>query len=63
MEINLLALSVGNSRLALGTFVSGELSRVTRVPHAQRNDWPAAIRDYAGKLAAGAFAAAGEIVP
>ncbi|CAN5618246.1 type III pantothenate kinase [soil metagenome] len=43
MDINLLALSVGNSRLALGTFVAGELQHVTRVPHAQRADWPAMI--------------------
>ncbi|MBC8107709.1 MAG: type III pantothenate kinase, partial [Anaerolineae bacterium] len=43
MDINLLALSVGNSRLAIGTFVSGELQHVTRVPHTQRADWPAII--------------------
>jgi type III pantothenate kinase len=43
MDINLLALSVGNSRLAIGTFVAGELQHVVRVPHTQRADWPAII--------------------
>jgi len=43
MDIHLLALSVGNSRLAIGTFVSGELQHVTRVPHTQRADWPSII--------------------
>lgn len=32
MEINLTVLSVGNSRLAVGSFVGGELGAVTRVP-------------------------------
>jgi type III pantothenate kinase len=32
MEINLVVLNVGNSRLALGSFVAGELGEVTRVP-------------------------------
>jgi type III pantothenate kinase len=32
MDINLLALSVGNSRLAAGVFVAGELQRVVRAP-------------------------------
>jgi len=44
MDINLLALNVGNSRLALGTFVAGELQHVARLPHALRGDWEAAIR-------------------
>src|SRR5437016_2956427 len=43
MDINLLAVSVGNSRLALGTFVGGELKNVSRLSHAQRGDWPAMI--------------------
>lgn len=43
MDINLLALSVGNSRLAIGTFVDGELQNVVRVAHTQRADWPAII--------------------
>ena len=32
MDINLLALSVGNSRLAAGVFVAGELHQVVRAP-------------------------------
>ena len=32
MEINLVVLSVGNSRLAVGPFVAGELGEVARVP-------------------------------
>ena len=36
MDINLLAISVGNSRLALGTFIAGELTKVARLSHAQR---------------------------
>ncbi len=43
MEINLLVLNVGNSRLALGTFAAGELSGVARVPHAQQGDWEGII--------------------
>jgi type III pantothenate kinase len=45
MEINLLALNLGNSRLGLGPFVAGELGEVVRVPHGQRGDWPAQIRE------------------
>ena len=43
MDINLLVLNVGNSRLALGAFVGGELQHVTRLSHEQRADWPGAI--------------------
>jgi pantothenate kinase type III len=32
MDINLLALSLGNSRLAAGVFVAGELQRAVRAP-------------------------------
>ena len=45
MDINLLVLNIGNSRLSLGVFVAGELQHSARIPHAQRNDWPAAIAD------------------
>ena len=45
MEINLLALNLGNSRLAIGSFASGELGRVVRLPHGQRGDWAARISD------------------
>jgi type III pantothenate kinase len=43
MDINLLVLNVGNSRLAMGTFVAGNLESVTRISYEQRADWPAAI--------------------
>jgi type III pantothenate kinase len=39
MDINLLALSLGNSRLGLGSFAAGALGTVTRVSHGQRGDW------------------------
>jgi type III pantothenate kinase len=45
MDINLLALSLGNSRLALGSFVAGELVEVVRVPHGQRGDWEAKLSE------------------
>lgn len=45
MEINLMVLNVGNSRLAIGVFLAGELTYVTRVPHEQRADWPGKIAE------------------
>src|SRR5690349_4126707 len=45
MEINLLVLNLGNSRLGIGVFSAGELEYSTRLPHAQRGDWAAAIRE------------------
>jgi type III pantothenate kinase len=39
MDINLLVLSLGNSRLGVGSFAAGELGHVRRVPHGQRGDW------------------------
>jgi type III pantothenate kinase len=45
MDINLLVLNLGNSRLALGAFAAGQLSSVKHVPHALKNDWAAAIAD------------------
>jgi type III pantothenate kinase len=44
VDINLLTLSIGNSRLACGAFVSGELRQVERIPLDQPNQWPDAIR-------------------
>jgi type III pantothenate kinase len=38
MDINLLVLSVGNSRLAIGTFVAGELTQTRRVALADKPD-------------------------
>src|SRR5688572_14964232 len=43
MDINLLVLNVGNSRLSMGVFVGGELQYSTRVAHALRGEWPARI--------------------
>jgi type III pantothenate kinase len=43
MDINLLVLNVGNSRLALGTFIEGKLEYVQRLSHTQRDDFPSAI--------------------
>jgi type III pantothenate kinase len=43
MEINLLVLNVGNSRIACGTFVAGELRGVTRHGIDDRSSWQAAI--------------------
>jgi type III pantothenate kinase len=39
MDINLLALSLGNSRLGIGSFAAGSLGTVRRIPHGQRGDW------------------------
>src|SRR5881394_2196401 len=50
MDINLLVLNVGNSRLAVGAFVAGELQYVTRLSHEQRSDWPGAIAQAWEKL-------------
>lgn len=43
MDINLLVLNVGNTRLSIGVFLAGELQYAARVSHAQRNEWPARI--------------------
>jgi type III pantothenate kinase len=39
MDINLLVLSVGNSRTALGVFEAGELKHSTRLSNADRESW------------------------
>lgn len=39
MEINLTVLNVGNSRLAVGSFVAGELGEVTRIPLDREEAW------------------------
>jgi type III pantothenate kinase len=43
MEINLVVLNVGNSRLAIGAFVAGKLESVSRVAVDRRADWAAEI--------------------
>jgi type III pantothenate kinase len=45
MDINLLVLGVGNSRLAIGVFVAGKLDYVLRMAHDQRSDWPGRIAE------------------
>lgn len=43
MDINLLVVNVGNTRIALGTFVGGELRHVSRLSLQHPADWRAAI--------------------
>ena len=50
MDINLLVLNVGNTRLAIGVFVAGELQYSTRVGHAQRGEWAARIGEAWAKI-------------
>lgn len=50
MEINLLALSLGNSRLALGSFTAGELGEVYRVGLDQPAEWEARLAAQWGVL-------------
>jgi type III pantothenate kinase len=45
MEINLLVLNVGNTRLAMGEFIAGELGHVTRISHEERPNWRGKISD------------------
>jgi type III pantothenate kinase len=50
MEINLLTLNLGNSRLAIGSFIAGELGEVVRIPHGQRGDWEARLAEEWGRI-------------
>jgi type III pantothenate kinase len=43
MDIHVLVINVGNSRLAMGTFAAGQLERVQRLGNDQRSDWQGAI--------------------
>jgi type III pantothenate kinase len=43
MDINLLVINVGNTRLAVAAFVAGELKFVKRIPHAQSADVAGAV--------------------
>lgn len=45
MDINLLTLNVGNSRIAIGAFVAGKLEYVRRMPVSQREDFAGAIAE------------------
>jgi type III pantothenate kinase len=53
MDINLLALNVGNSRLHMGAFVAGKLEYVTRIPHTSRADWEGRIAEAWDKVKGG----------
>jgi type III pantothenate kinase len=50
MEINLIVLNVGNSRLGVGVFAGGELQHVTRVFHDEKEKWPEVIREAWSKV-------------
>src|SRR5688572_1408736 len=65
MDINLLVLNVGNTRLTLGAFVAGALTYTRRLPHAQRADWPGVIAEAWSHLAGreGAAAAGASVNP
>ena len=45
MDINLLVLNLGNSRLAMAAFAAGQLTSVKHIPHSLKSDWAAAIAD------------------
>lgn len=50
MEINLLSVNVGNSRLGLGVFAAGQLQYAARLPLARGADGPDSA-DWSGKIA------------
>lgn len=50
MEINLLVVSVGNSRTALGAFIAGDLKKVIRVPNEADANWQSAISEMWGEI-------------
>lgn len=45
MDINLLTVNVGNSRLSIGVFEAGELVYSTRVAHDQRAEWSPRLKE------------------
>ncbi|HRK32098.1 MAG TPA: type III pantothenate kinase [Tepidisphaeraceae bacterium] len=57
MEIDVLVINVGNSRMAMGAFVAGELTHVSRVSLKNPVDWPGAIAEAWRPLANAADAA------
>jgi len=50
MDINLLVINVGNSRTAIGVFVSGALEHVARVAHEDRTNLPIQIAEAWNKI-------------
>lgn len=51
MDINLLVINVGNSRLAMGTFAAGELGQVKRLSLQERDKWCEALMDCWSRIA------------
>ena len=50
MDINLIVLSLGNSRLAVAPLIAGELGEVVRLSNARPNEWEDAIAKAWGKV-------------
>jgi type III pantothenate kinase len=63
MDINLLVVNVGNSRIAIGSFVAGELECVRRVSIEQLADLPGAIAEAWGRFDGDAEVAAASVNP
>jgi type III pantothenate kinase len=65
MDINLLVINVGNTRIALGVFVAGQLEYTRRIGVDQRNDFQGAIAEAWTHLAetAGAEVAGSSVNP
>lgn len=51
MDINVLVIGVGNSRVHAGVFVQGELRHVRHLSHEQRDDWVAMIGEIWSEVA------------
>jgi type III pantothenate kinase len=62
MDINLLVINVGNSRVAFGAFIQGELVYTRRLPVSQRGDFEGAIVEAWGKFDGNAAEVAGASV-
>jgi type III pantothenate kinase len=52
MDIDLIALNIGNARLGIGVFLAGELDHVEHVPHASKGDWTGLISRAWGRISA-----------
>lgn len=65
MDINLLVLNLGNSRLGIGVFSAGSLEYAARVANENRADWPGRIADAWKQIASreGAAVAAASVNP
>jgi type III pantothenate kinase len=63
MDINLLALSVGNSRLAVAVFAAGELRKADRFALADRDQWQAAIASGWSSMVGGGAVVAASVNP